>query len=562
MCGIAGIFQLGRPVDQDELDLFTDSLAHRGPDGRGTFIDNMIGLGHRRLSILDLSEMGTNPMPYGGADGKRYWIVFNGEIYNFLELRKELEEKGHRFKSQTDTEVILAAYAEWGKSCLPRFNGMWAFAIWDTCEKTLFLSRDRFGIKPLYYYLYGDKLAFASEMKAFLALRQFHCQLHADTAAMALKNSYAYEGLTDQTLLQDVKKLQAGHLLTISNGKVNIEQWWNTADHIPSIPANYSDQVSQFREIFLDSVKIRMRSDVPIGTCLSGGVDSSAVASSMAWVYEHEKGTLERNAPDWQHAFIASFPGSKIDETPYANEVIKKINAKPHYSVFDQDQAINLIKDTVWSMEDVYGGLAVPVWNLYQSLRQNGIIVSLDGHGGDELLGGYQWYLDWAVSQANANLYSDFHKTLLPAILRNYDRCSMAHGIEVRMPIMDWRLVTFVFGLPPESKVGGGYTKRIFRDAMTGIMPESIRLRRAKIGFNSPMIEWFNGGMAPLIHKVVNHRLWIESPYWDGKQSREEILLKTKNKAWTYDDWGYSLLVWTLMNFVIWQTMFIEHESI
>ncbi|OQX22477.1 MAG: hypothetical protein BWK80_30440 [Desulfobacteraceae bacterium IS3] len=152
MCGIAGILNLNGPINPDELDRFTDSLTHRGPDGRGTFVDGNLGLGHRRLAILDLSEAGKCPMPYGGYDGKRYWITFNGEVYNFLELRDELKKLGYRFRTETDTEVVVASYAHWGEDCLLRFNGMWALAIWDSLEKKLFLARDRFGIKPLYFW--------------------------------------------------------------------------------------------------------------------------------------------------------------------------------------------------------------------------------------------------------------------------------------------------------------------------------------------------------------------------------------------------------------------------
>ena len=166
------------------------------------------------------------------------------------------------------------------------------------------------------------------------------------------------------------------------------------------------------------------------------------------------------------------------------------------------------------------------------------------------------------MNQVNANLFRDFHTTLLPAILRNYDRCSMAHGIEVRMPLMDWRLVTFALGLPAEAKIGGGYTKRVFRDAMTGIMPDAIRQRRSKIGFNSPMIEWYNGAMAPLIRRVVNHSLWLESPFWNGQQMRDAVLAKTNARAWTLKDWGGALQVWTMMNLVLWQLLFVEREKI
>lgn len=561
MCGIVGILNIQQPINPVELDRFTDALAHRGPDGRGTYIDGNLGLGHRRLAILDLSEAGKNPMPYGGENGRRYWITYNGEVYNFLELRHELKQLGHRFKSETDTEVIIAAYAQWGEDCLLRFNGMWAFAIWDTLERTLFLARDRFGIKPLYYVATGNYFAFASELKAFLELNHFSVALNEEVVPQIIQSNQAYEGTTDQTIMKNVLRLRGGHSLTLkSDGRYTLKQWWETLNHIPQIPTSYQEQVEQFRNLFLDAVKIRMRSDVAVGTCLSGGIDSSAVASGMAWNHRQGKNGLERCAEDWQQAFVATFPGTQLDERVYADEVIYQVGAKPHYWVFDNDEALNHLINSVWAMEDIYVGIAVPVWCIYREMRRNNVVVSLDGHGGDELLGGYTWYLDWPMSQVNQNLYRDFHTTLLPSILRNYDRCSMAHGIEVRMPLMDWRLVTFTFGLPADSKMGAGYTKRVLRDAMQGIMPEKIRQRRSKIGFNSPMIEWYNGGMAAMLGKIVNHRLWLDSPFWDGHQLRDYILEKTKACAWTANDWGATLQIWTLVNIVLWQLLFVERS--
>jgi asparagine synthase (glutamine-hydrolysing) len=559
MCGIVGILNFQKPINPVELNRFTDSLSHRGPDGRGMFIDGNLGLGHRRLAILDLSEAGKNPMPFGGEKGKRYWITYNGEVYNFLELRHELKELGHRFQSETDTEVVVAAYAQWGEDCLLRFNGMWAFAIWDTVERKLFLARDRFGIKPLYYLQGASRFAFASELKAFLALDNFSVALNEEIIPQIIQSNQAYEGTTDSTIMKNVLCLPGGHCLTLkSDGSCTIKTWWETLNHIPQIPTSYEEQVEQFRDLFLDAVKIRMRSDVAVGTCLSGGIDSSAVASGMAWNHRQGKNGLERCAEDWQQAFVATFPGTQLDERAYADEVIYHVGAKPHYWVFDNDEALSHIIDSVWAMEDVYLGIAVPVWCIYREMRQKNVVVSLDGHGGDELLGGYTWYLDWPMNQVNQNLYQDFHTTLLPSILRNYDRCSMAHGIEVRMPLMDWRLVTFTFGLPADCKIGAGYTKRVLRDAMRGIMPEKIRHRRSKIGFNSPMIDWYNGGMATMLRKIVNHRLWLESPFWDGHQLRDYVLEKTNACAWTPNDWGVTLHIWTLVNIVLWQLLFVE----
>jgi asparagine synthase (glutamine-hydrolysing) len=568
MCGIAGILDYLKPISSHEIDLLTDSLAHRGPDGRGIYLDNSgnihVALGHRRLAILDLSSQGQNPMPYGGEDAQRYWITYNGEVYNFLEIRKELQSLGHRFRSETDTEVLVAAYAQWGMACLERFNGMWAFAIWDTVEQSLILVRDRFGVKPLHYACYGSRFVFASELKAFLKLDSFEPALAEEIVPRVLQNSRACEGVLDQTLLHGVKRLMPGHYLKVSaNGQVQISRWWDTRDHIPSdIPKAFEDQAATFRALFLDAVRIRMRSDVPLGTCLSGGVDSGAVASAMSWL--HHQGTettLERCSGDWQKTFIATFPDTFLDERDYADEVVRWTGAAPHYWQFDQSRSLDVLMDSVWSMEDVVSVIATPIWCTYRTMRQNNVFVSLDGHGGDELLGGYTWYLDCPIKDLNTLLFQDFHATLLPSILQSYDRCSMAHGIEVRMPIMDWRLVTYSFGLQPESKIGQGYTKSVFREAMRGIMPERIRRRRSKIGFNSPMYDWYNGAMSSFLLSMVQHPLFLGSPFWDGARLKDFIEGKTLSKSWSFDDWGMTLNIWTMINLVLWQIMFIERTS-
>ena len=560
MCGIVGLYGFNRPVDPEELDRFTDSMTHRGPDGRGVYRAGEVGLGHRRLAILDLSEAGRCPMCFEAPGGAELWVTFNGEIYNFLELRRELEECGYRFSTQTDTEVIMAAYHRWGEECLGRFNGMWAFALWDPGERKLLLARDRFGIKPLYYVISGGRIAFASELKAFLSLDGFSPSLNEPLTVKVLQNTEPWEGATDETLLSGVRRLPGGAALTVDRqGRVSIRKWWETSDHIPDVPKCYEEQVERFRELFLDAVRLRMRSDVPIGTCLSGGIDSSAVASAMAWNHGQTTGAgLERCASDWQRTFVATFPGSRLDEKDFADEVIRAVGAKPHYLPFNGEDAVKCLLDSIWAVEFVHGTIAAPVWMIYRKMRSERVLVSLDGHGGDELLAGYAGYLDWPMGKVNENLYNDFHYLMLPSILRNYDRCSMAHGIEVRMPLLDWRLVTFAFALAPEAKLGGGFTKRILRDAMKGIMPETIRTRRSKVGFNAPMIEWFNGAMKPVVEAVLNHRLWLGSPFWDGPGLRRAILDRMKEKPWGYEDWGEVFNISVKMSLVVWQLQFVE----
>jgi len=256
MCGIAGIYNLnGTEVNLTALKVFTDSIKHRGPDGSGYELDNgnSLGLGHRRLSILDLSEAGKQPLHY--LD--RYAITFNGEVFNFLEIKEELISKGYKFKTNTDTEVVLAAYNEYGKDCLLRFNGMWAFALWDRKENTLFLARDRYGVKPLHYvYLPGQLFAFASETIAFKHLDGFKRSFDETNLVTAVQNS-SYIEASGKTIFKNVNQLLPGHTITIgTDKKLNISRWWNTADHLVKANPYYNKQVVEFKELFFSACKL------------------------------------------------------------------------------------------------------------------------------------------------------------------------------------------------------------------------------------------------------------------------------------------------------------------
>jgi asparagine synthase (glutamine-hydrolysing) len=516
-----------------------------------------VGLGQVRLAILDLSDAGKCPMRYEAPSGRIYWITFNGEVFNFLELRSELSALGYRFNSDTDTEVCAAAFDKWGEAFLDRCNGMWAIAIWDESAQELFIARDRFGVKPLYYHA-GRRFAFASELKAFLALGDFTSQLNEEIVGPLFERA-RYDGVTDSTALKGVKSLLGGHSVRVkADGSYVVRRWWETSQHLVAVPPRYEDQVETFRELLLDATRLRMRSDVPVGTCLSGGVDSSAVAGCMHHLHTQPSKSLERTAGDWQRAFIATFPGSPIDERVHAETMLQALGAKPTFLEFNSDEALRNLVDCIWSLDEPTGGYAVQVWLLYREMRRNKVVVSLDGHGGDELLAGYAWYLDYQWGKLNQHLYEEYHSKVLPTILRNFDRCSAAHGVEVRMPLMDYRLVQFAFSLDASAKLGGGVTKRILRDAIRGIVPESIRLRRQKIGFNAPMIEWFNGGLLPLIEKVVSHRVWKQSPFFNGPVLGQQILERCRARGWTASDWDTTYKVSTLLNFSIWQMLYTE----
>jgi len=631
MCGITGFWNLnGDPVSNLILERFTDSQAHRGPDGNGFYIDSdaKLGFGHRRLAILDTTDTGRQPMTYG--DG-RYWISFNGEIYNFLELKNELKGLGYQFITESDTEVVMAAYDKWGQDCQLRFNGMWAFAIWDQRERRLFLSRDRFGVKPLIYFFDGERFAFASEMKAFLTLDWFPAEFDPEMVAAALTDHQLVEG-TERTLLRDLKRLLGGYCLTINqNGDIKNRRWWNTLDHLEPAPSSYNDQVERYRELFLDACRIRMRSDVPVGTALSGGLDSSSIVCGMRHI--RDTGNVgERLADDWQRAFIATYPGSEIDERKYADEVIKKTGANPIYCEIAPDMYLENFERVLFQYEEI-SDIHLGPWAVHKAQREHGVVVTLDGHGGDEALAGYPWHVTaslkdalsgisprrawesldtmkklelfpqeqfyWksiqAVSSKTINkllknkqtwlkqtpadflspafeedrsrikerevlsksLYVDFHFTQLPTNLRDFDRLSMAHGVEVRSPFMDWRLVTFTFSLPSESKIGDGFTKRILRDALKEILPDPIYQRTRKLGFPNMAESWSSVKAQEFISDVVGSAGFQTSTIWDGKRIRSKLDIAIRQqdlpviqKAWTY------VQAMTLMN------MFQQKRSI
>lgn len=606
MCGITGFWNLdGRPVNREELIRFTNQLAHRGPDGWDVYTDESasLGLGHRRLAIIDLNT-GDQPMSYLNG---RYWIVFNGEIYNFVELKKELESLGYVFKTDSDTEVILAAYDKWGEDFQFKLNGMWACAIWDSRERKLFLSRDRFGVKPMIYLFDGRRFAFASEMKAFLALDNFRAEYNPTVLANSLEDATHVEGAED-CLFQGLKRLLGGHCLTLdADGRMNIRRWWNTLDHLPNVPQRYEDQVAQYRELFLDACRIRMRSDVPIGTALSGGLDSSSVLSSMSRIRKSGDATM-RLAHEWQKAFIGTWPGKIIDERHYADEVVKKTGVTPIYCEMNAGMYLEHFDEILYQFEEL-SDIHLGPWFVHKMQRQNGVVVTIDGHGGDEALGGYTWHVfaamrdatpmryaelalirnsmslthgldtyihaiknrlagkqsasnrtSWLVARPGPfstpgmeqdaprlagrdelfkSLYADFHFTHLPMNLRDFDRLSMAHGVEVRSPFMDWRLATFAFAIPSAHKIGGGYTKRILRDSMKGILPETIRTRTKKLGFPNLDEGWNSPRAHQFIKDAVSSADFKSSPFWDGRRvsSDLESAFQTGDKNCIHKAW-------------------------
>ena len=383
MCGIAGIIQLeGSTPDRVALAAMTRAVAHRGPDGEGLDIQGPVGFGHRRLAIVDLSTAGHQPMI--SANGQLR-ITFNGEIYNYIELRNELHKLGHDFRTHSDTEVLLAAYAQWGARCVDRLNGMWAFAIHDSEQRVVFCSRDRFGVKPFYFARVDKSIYFGSEIRQILPL------LPAIRANRKVLTDFLFAGIDEpvwDTFFEGVDKLPGGHSLTISldTGSVDIHREYTIASHQSLSNLNDSDATAAYGKCLVDAVRLRLRADVPVGTCLSGGLDSSTVATIAAKPYFEARGEHFRAI-----TAVSEEPGN--DETPFARSVTENseldwITVRPDYSDFR-----STIAEVVRTQEEPFGGPSICMqWFVMRSAREHGIPVMLDGQGGDETLLGYRRY--------------------------------------------------------------------------------------------------------------------------------------------------------------------------
>ena len=503
MCGIAGVFNFdGQPVATGLLKRMTDAIAHRGPDGEGHFTDGPVGLGHRRLSIIDLSAAARQPM---GNETGEIVLVYNGEIYNFQALRVELESKGHRFHSQTDSEVVIHGYEEWGDDCVKRFNGMFAFALWDRPRQRLFLARDRYGIKPLYYWSDGKSLAFGSEIKALLP----HPRLSVRVDRPALLEYFTFQNLfTDRTLFDQVRMLPAGHSLSVTaDGAGTSHQYWDYAFREPEVSADPREYEEELQRLFVAGVTRQLVSDVPVGAYLSGGMDSGGIT-----------GVAARQIPHL-NSFTAGFDLSSasglelhFDERQRAEALSYRFGTEHYEVVLKSGDMERVMPELIWHLEDLRVGQCYP--NYYVSrLASKFVKVVLAGTGGDELYGGYPWRyyraanctdqqdyvqkyykfwqrlvpntvvhqlfqpdiwksikdiqtidimagvvdgsngrLDRPEDYVNRSLYFEC-KTFLHGLLVVEDKLSMAHGLETRVPFLDNDIVDFAMRVPVRAKL-------------------------------------------------------------------------------------------------------------
>lgn len=377
MCGIVGKLNLdGKPVSPELVEQMMGVIAHRGPDGEGKYIEGPVGLGHRRLSIIDLS---TGDQPMCNEDGT-VWLVFNGEIYNFFDLRRELESAGHTFKTRSDTEVIVHGYEQWGEECVKHFNGMFAFALWDSTRRTLFLARDRVGIKPLYYTHAGKSLLFASEIKSLLADRSVETRFSVRGVDRFL-TYYYLPG--DETLFEGIYRLEPGHSLTVADGRIAKRQYWDLNFETSRRSFRFDQAVEELQDLLKRVIRDHMISDVPVGVLLSGGVDSTGI---LRYAAEQTHRQIQ--------TFTVGFEGENFsDERPFARLAARRYGALHRDMTMTAKDFHNFLPKYIWHMEEpICEPPAVALYFVSRLARESSVKVLLSGEGGDEAFGGYQNY--------------------------------------------------------------------------------------------------------------------------------------------------------------------------
>ena len=399
MCGICGIHdRSGRPVDRATIERMTASLVHRGPDGKGLLIDGEVGLGHRRLSIIDIDG---GAQPIGNEDG-RIQVVFNGEIYNFVELRKELMQLGHRFATRSDTEVIVHAYEQWGRDCVDRFNGMFAFALFDRRDRSLFLARDHLGIKPLYFALLGDRIVFASEIEALFEVPELHREVDLD----ALSELFTFRYVpSPKTLFSGVFKLPPGHWLASTRSGIEMRRYWNW---IPKQRTGGREEalVEEYQALLEDTVRLQMRSDVPVGLFLSSGVDSSALLALMS---QHSSGPVQ--------AFTIGFEGGESgNEVKDAADMANRFGAQHHSMMLGHSDYETYFERYMGDIEEPVAHEPAPAFYFLSQMTSSHVKVALTGQGADEPWAGYDRYLGVKLSSIYSRLPSAITRRVAPLI--------------------------------------------------------------------------------------------------------------------------------------------------
>ncbi|MGP9537838.1 asparagine synthase (glutamine-hydrolyzing) [Brachybacterium sp. AOP43-C2-M15] len=619
MCGIAGTYGFGADTEGIARRM-SSALAHRGPDGEGLFADGETGLAHRRLAIID-REHGAQPMTT--ADG-RYTIVYNGETYNYLELRAELEELGHSFRTDSDTEVLLEAHAEWGTAAYDRFNGMFAFAIHDAETGTVTIARDHFGIKPLYYWIDpaagegAPRVVFGSEVRSLLAARVFEAA--PDHRAVYRYLKFRIQDDDSQTFFAGVSRLMSGEVLEIRPDGTEVTSFTRLQEELREIAARPSrayDQsvVDEYRERFQESVRLRLQSEVPVGTSLSGGLDSSAVAAVIARQLREQPGDEGYSAVgSRQNTFSAVFPNSSNDEERYVDALLDDYRGqitshkiRPRPDAFLED-----LHDFVRTQEEPI--ISTGPYAQYAVMREasDHVTVLLDGQGADEMMAGYNPYFYVYLRQLRRQkrfkelaseiagsrdilrklartkfsgrtsvpieallnsgfvadhsgekvssvqddlkerLLEDTFRASLPSLLRYEDKNTMRFSIEGRVPFVDKELLKFLFSLDESAIIHDGWNKRILRESMDGILPDMISQRRNKIGFTTPEGEWFRS-IAPQLREVFASESFASRPFFDAPS-----VLALFDDYIAHPENHGTLMFWRLLNVELWMRTFFD----
>ena len=607
MCGICGRYNLnGSPVAAAEIVAMRDAMLHRGPDDQGLLVDGSVGLGHRRLSIIDLSG-GHQPM--SNEDGS-VTVVFNGEIYNFEEIRAGLLARGHTFKTRSDTEVIVHLYEELGAECVQRFVGMFAIALWDARRRQLFLARDRLGVKPLYYAQIRDSLLFASEIKSLLRADGLSTELDPQGLRRYLTYRFPYG---DGTLFKQVRQLPPGHYLLAQQGKVNVKRYWDVP---PSEGSSKAGAPADFLPLLDEAVRLRMISDVPLGSFLSGGIDSSAITALMARHTEQVR------------TFSVGFMPDEESELAWAKKVADHCGALHHEFVLHSEDFFSLLQRLVWhNDEPLTFPASIPLYLLSRESKRVATVM-LGGEGADEILAGYGtnmrvYWMARVAAQVPAPLrrllarlplppraraiaaraaldqtsliedtyrLADYEplvgacrlplpsaaaddrqlleevglssrpggfldrllyfqlKTYLVALLMKQDKMSMAASIETRVPYLDHRLVELAFSLPDRYKIRGRTGKYLLKQAGRSLLPREV-IDRPKRGFPVPIAQWFRVSGNPFLDVLL-----------DGESLRDGLLdadfVRTR-VARFQGGADNSMELWAMLNLELWRREYL-----
>ncbi|TNJ45755.1 asparagine synthase (glutamine-hydrolyzing) [Tamlana fucoidanivorans] len=565
MCGILGF--VGSGQYKTALSRMLSIQAHRGPDFTGTYFDEgFAAMGHNRLSIIDLSSSANQPFQDHSG---RYIMVFNGEIYNYLELKNTLKQQ-YNFITSSDTEVLLAAFCIYGKGCLDMVNGMFAFAIWDKKDKTLFAARDRFGIKPFYYFKNAESFIFSSEIKTIHETGVCKAPNEVVWGHYFLNGSY---GQPHETFWEGIQQLPAGHYLEFSEGKLHVESWYDFVYRVKNKPqiTDYQEAQAVYENLLIDSITLRCRADVPIGFNISGGLDSSALLA-MANISQHDISNIE--------AFTFYTGDENYDELPWVNQMIERYKNPLQKVCLTSNEVPSLAKKISHFQDEPYGGLPTLAYSkVFHSASKKGVKVLLDGQGMDEQLAGYDYYqknsystiqgvhkspfkrhlfnTKWAENFSKViypkpfessleNLqYRDLFYTKIPRALRFNDRISMAFSTELRVPFLDYRLVELGVSLPKAFKIKNHQGKQILRDIVANSVGNNVSYA-PKRPLQTPQREWLGRELNGFVEYELEK---IKSTHYSTWFNMKAIDLEWQN--YLAGDNQSSFHIWQLVNFAL-----------